>query len=346
MNAPSTPRHPEPDQEVELTDRDIPKDLAEALDLSSASEEAVSSESVEMVPTATTNSFDDFTDLDALINRPSPVNPFGQNRGLTASEPPRLVRRPPQRPRKLSGAQQSRLVAYMDAKLLQIQRMFIKYLSLRNDDDENDADDEQTEKSPLAEIDASPPPQQEPDDVSKYTLDRLLEQITSAVLLLWVSLYGTEKIPPIYHSNLAGTEPEDELQIDLIDPSTVAGQPAYLIRIMGDLADYLEKYRLDSFQDFQLVLELLAKIDNFASILIDQTEKPIFSTTDKVRMDSIVQRTKMLMVAKFEEFQAAVDASETDERGKRSAHSGRDLLPTYQLLVGEIYEGITDRTSI
>ncbi|KAH3668249.1 hypothetical protein OGAPHI_002003 [Ogataea philodendri] len=347
MNAPSSPKHPNANEEVTPTEGDIPRDLADALDLSSDDSDGPTDDILaDLPPTASCNCGDNFLDPDAVLPRASPMNPFGQNVGLTSSETPRIVHTKRDQPKRLTRAQQSRIVTYIDAQLLHIQRLFIKYMSLRNDDDDDDNQDMDTaDPSPLASIDA-PSTQTEPDDILQYSLLKLLSQIDSVVSLLWVSLYGDSHVPVIYHSNLSAKSLPTEVQVTMIDASQLWGQTEYIIKIMGDLVDYLEKYRFESFKEIHSVVELLAKIDNFVSVIIDQPATSVFSTTEKVRMDSIVQRTKLLMVKKLDAFRSVVENSEVDELGKRSLQSGQDLVPVYEQFIGEIYEGISDRTSI
>lgn len=103
---------------------------------------------------------------------------------------------------------------------------------------------------------------------------------------------------------------------------------AVILKIMGDIIDYVVKYRFQCHQDWILCLLLLGKIDNFVSILIDYGK--VISTTDKVRLSSIVQRTKVALVALLERYLYTHPESA----------SGVEAL---QQSVGEVLEGVVDR---
>lgn len=352
---PDTPLHPEADHEIEPP-QPLPAELQSALDLGSDDDSIEASEAI---------IDDDEDDEDDEMNseesdtaeapdeepapfeidfgttaRPSPINPFGGNKQMSSSDPIRIVRKksaPQDRPRRLSMPQQSRLIYYIDEQLMAIQRKLIKYLSSREDPD----DENPTEFGILA----------------------LVSSLDHVVTLIWYSIFNIKVVPFVYHSNLLtpeersqmGTFGMNEVELEEISPDFLFGQTNYLIKIMGDMVDYLEKFSFNSYEEIRAVLVLLAKLDNIISILIDeyndndndfpeleteaQKARPFINNTEKVRIESIINRSKMLMLQLFDGFKAPLKRSRDDE--------DNDIeLGNYEQLIGEIYEGILDRTSI
>ena len=64
----------------------------------------------------------------------------------------------------------------------------------------------------------------------------------------------------------------------------------------------------------------------------------IISTTEKVRIASLVQRTKLAIVELFDLF--------VQKLGVDEVHKHRHVIDAFQIFVGEAYEGLVDRTSM
>ncbi|GMF05210.1 unnamed protein product [Ambrosiozyma monospora] len=229
-----------------------------------------------------------------------------------------------------------------------------------------------------------------------FTLEQLISQLDSLLKLIYFSIFKQTTIPRIYHDNIPPRltmvkQPLTELnayksspqphQLQLQLPPqqqqnrSMLGQlTSYIIKIMGDLIDYLAKYPIRSLNSWLAVLNLLSDLDNFVCLLIDidlddNMEEDeigeegggfgdagvslgggavgngigsggkwhIVNNTDKIRIESIVNRTKILLSRKFDLFQ--------DSILKRSSEI-KDLLVLFESYLGAVYEGISDRTSI
>lgn len=401
-NRPNTPLHPGADQEINIPGQTIPKELTSALDLGDEDE---NDDAVVVNDTLGINSTNDNDDVDMDDNenaiddddisdaslpvedplstqpidkghrsfsdcsgffdtdigpRKTPVNPFGRNTNLGSSEPIRIVRRKSlgdAKPRRLSMSQQSRLVNYIDSKLMSIQRSFIKYLSAR--------DDEASKNDPT---------------IVKFGLNELLAALDNVVDIIWYSIFKAKNVPFVYHYDVLtsaerqklGQNGCKEVELEEITSDFLFGQTSYLIRIMGDFVDNLEKLHLRSFEEVHNLLVFLAKLDNIISILIDEytdtdedmigkeekldttsSEKQFISNTEKIRIDAIINRTKILVIHMFDQLKGVVLDSldhpqEDGEGGKKRKRSDelKAQVDNYELLIGEIYEGILDRTSI
>ncbi|VEU22747.1 DEKNAAC103797 [Brettanomyces naardenensis] len=423
---PSTPLHPDADQEIEAPGVEIPKELTSALDL--GSEEDTDEEigggnglllGKERIQGHDGRNNDDdeddddysmdsedseqfekeerpLIDADASIGEPlsprasptedipstfcavdttffdnetekrrTPVNPFGVNERLVSSEPIRIIRKKSRGadygPRRLSMTQQSRLIDYIDGRLMAIQRRYIKYLSARED------------------------PDNEPGSSAlRFGLSDLAHSLDEVVTIIWYSIFKVKTVPFVYHynvlskeeRNVLGQDGSSEIELDEITPDFLFGQTNYLIKIMGDLADYLEKFQFTSLDEIHTLLLLFAKLDNIISILIDEYsddedgifeeaivenddarplpskfKQPFISNTEKIRIDSIINRTKLLVIGMFDGFKEGAFDDAVVINGKKRDHRSTDdgiksEIQRHELLIGEIYEGILDRTSI
>ncbi|OUM55061.1 hypothetical protein BVG19_g4538 [[Candida] boidinii] len=379
-------------------------------------------------------------DLNTRLKNP-PINPFGSNKKMISSNPIRIKRVSPQqqqhqnqqqlktdsnndnsnningtgfnRDRRLSLPQQGRLVDYLDTQLLEIQRKFIKHLSLKEDEKKNQSADSNSGTTPT-------PANQETNSTEFINISKLISSLYNVVNMIWFSIFQIKNVPCIYHNNLnvyssvidttSGTDNnprmnshgEQIVELQLIDPKSLFGQTNYLIKIMGDFIDYLSKYDIENFDQIIDILKFLAAIDNIISILIDQEGEPdkdqefkvedvsesidiqelrnkinnvkIVNNTEKIRMESIITRTKLLITNKFDEFKNKSisefnlnlkneiinnkrklnsnikdeenSTSNIDHQLKKGRNNLSHIFSEYEVLIGEVYEGIIDRTSI
>lgn len=277
---------------------------------------------------------------------PTAINPFGANTALSSSMPIPISLEVSLNIRSVSDAQAQKLGEYIDERLLTVQKGFVKYLSAREEDNVHEG----------------------------MEWKDLAAGIADVVEFLWYAMVMQKGVPVIYHTNIlldsvvavvlkkhsssilqqvsgvvkvAPNFVVESGSTPLALPDNLETTPyvSYLIKIMGDLIDYIVKYDLSSFANWILLLRLVAKIDNIISVLIDystlkfgaNTARHIVSTTEKVRMASIVQRTKIVVVELFDHFTRQMSADELSHY--------RQAVETFQTCVGEVYEGLVDRTS-
>ena len=274
------------------------------------------------------------------------LNPFGANNTLSSSDPVPISLGGDRSARQLSDVQQQKVSEYIDERLLAIQRGFVKYLS-------------STEEA----------------DLEGLAWEQIAGRIDEVVEFVWYALFHVRGVPIVYHSNVLADEciraifdtrfaeiktmldaairPCDQLLVrpaadaplpSLVLPAAVdnPGHVSYLIKITGDLIDYIVKYDFATFTDWIVLLRLAAKLDNVLSILIDYSALPtaptVVSTTDKVRLASIVQRTKIAIVELFDRFVRQLDPAQASHH--------RVAIDHFQGYAGETYEGLVDRTSV
>lgn len=273
------------------------------------------------------------------------INPFGANGALSSSDPiPMLIDRDA-KVNQLSDSQEQKITDYIDEKLLLVQRGFVKYLSSK----------EESVNEGLTWI-------------------QLGSKLDESIEFIWYANSQIKGVPIIYHANVMiddvlknlFTEEFDHIKSvtdgvikistnNLLLNDKKSGVPqlvlpykidnsvyvSYLIRIMGDLIDYIVKYEPNTFEDWIILLRLTAKFDNILSIITDYSNKKgtnIVSTTEKVRIASIIQRTKIAIVELFDRF--------VRQLGLDGIEHYRKAIENFQVYVGEIYEGLIDRTSI
>lgn len=187
-----------------------------------------------------------FFDMD-FESRRTPLNPFGQNTKMSSSEPIRILKKSSgeNKIKKLSMSQQSRLISYIDERLMAIQRKFIKYLSARED------------------------PETKTEDKSvQYGLSELMHSLDSVINIIWYSMFKMRFVPFVYHDDVLTEDEREKLgqsnskQIELeeITSDSLFGQTSYLIRIMGDLVDYTLKFHFQSFQFFIIFFTFLLSL--------------------------------------------------------------------------------------
>lgn len=368
---PNSPHLPE--QEVEsVPTSTIPPQLAAGLDLDDDIDETDIAEAVASHPKPIEN-FDQFEHSDSLPSTPSNnvlsssipkdenyvtplmdfsdpvkapkkmINPFGNNETLSSSDPIPILLEPRLNVRRLSDTQEQKLGEYIDDRLMSIQRGFVKYMSSKEENTQ-----EGLQWGQLV-----------------YNVDEILE-------FIWYAMTQVRGIPTVYHANVLSdvglrsllgenfNEIEQSIKnvvripqgsslfgwsgVDHIEMPHNLSQSmhlSFLLRIMSDIIDYIAKYEFLTLGDWILLLRMLAKIDNTMSTIIDYSNlKPvaIISTTEKVRIASLVQRTKLAIVELFDLF--------VQKLGVDEVHKHRHVIDAFQIFVGEAYEGLVDRTSM
>lgn len=272
------------------------------------------------------------------------INPFGPNNKLSSSSPIPISFDEKLNVQKLSDLQEQKLNDYIDDQLSSIQKGFIKFLSSKSE--------KHVEGLHFKEI--------------ANKLDDLIE-------FIWYTIFQIKGIPIVYHGNIMVDTPIDALfereaeemkteiwsiisrptlllikdevygfkQLNLpgnIDNSVYV---SYLIKISNDLIDYIMKYRLIRFRSWMMLLRLLSKLDNALAIIIDYSSLKstnIISATEKIRISSIIQRTKIALVKLFDQFIRYL--------GLENVKDYRYAIDAFQTYIGETYEGLVDRTSL
>jgi hypothetical protein len=272
------------------------------------------------------------------------INPFGANSTLSSSDPIPISLNKRLSVRRLSDLQEQKLGDYIDEKLMNIQKGFVKYLSSKTEN--------------LHE---------------GYEWNELVNKLDDIIEFVWYAIAQVKGIPVVYHSNvmtdtsfevifgdkfneiiakidnvikksslLLVKDEENELrQLNLPDNINNSVYVSYLIKICGDLIDYIVKYELNEFSDWIILLRLFGKLDNILSIVIDYSSLKkitIISTTEKIRIASIIQRTKIALIELFDHF--------VRKLGIENIQTYRSAIDAFQMYVGETYEGLVDRTSL
>lgn len=271
------------------------------------------------------------------------LNPFGENSTLLSSEPIPIILKDGLNIKNLNDLQIQKLNDYIDNKVMTIRRGFVKYLSSREDEENVGLE-----------------------------FNKLITQIDDIIEFIWYAMSQFKGIPTIYHANIIvdtsietmfGNEFEDMKEVlnnSIKPPSMIlitndesnvknlelpnnidsSSFVSYYITIIGDLIDYIVKYDLNTFTDWILLLRLVAKLDNVLSIIIDYSSlkgNNLIITTEKIRIASIIQRTKIVLVGLFDKFLRSL--------GLEQIESHRKIIDNFQIYLGEAYEGLTDRTS-
>lgn len=279
------------------------------------------------------------------------INPFGNNKLLTSSDPIPISVEGIGKMRRLSDLQEQKLSDYIDDQLLTLQRGFVKYLSSKEDSNVSEGFDFDTLTMKLDEI----------IEFIWYTIS----QVSGCIPIVYhANVLLDESVKTIFENNAQqenivlaqikgkiktssviilkeSNNSNQELNLKL--PSNISDSVyvSYIIKIIGDLIDYIVKYDLNTFGDWILLLRICGKLDNILSILIDYSikqNKCIVNTTEKVRLSSIIQRTKIAVVSLFDNFVRGLGLPEIEKNRRSIEH--------LQTRVGEIYEGLVDRTSL
>ncbi|WPK27225.1 hypothetical protein PUMCH_004602 [Australozyma saopauloensis] len=190
----------------------------------------------------------------------------------------------------LSMAQQSKLITFLDDRILQVQRQFIKSQS-------------------EAEV--------------SYPLLQLLQDVRSIVDLIW-------------------------FLVDLNGP--LFGQEEYLIRLLGDLEDWIAYYEFplldannpDVLTTYEALFQLFQAFDTRISFLIDgyqlKGSAHGLSGTEIVRLGPIANRLRMEIVEKMERSRTHLLQKRND--GHASSVYYMNVL---EIEVGRLLEGIMER---
>lgn len=291
----------------------IPRELEEALDLDMDSDTPAANNLVE----SDEDGGPPIIDFEDNVKPPiTPLNPFGSNSYLESSEPVSFTRTGDSKP-ILNDAQEQRLMTYLDNKTMEIQRLFVKFLSGS-------------------------------EDAPKWF--ELVHLIDNLLEFIWFGVTGAHGgVRGVYHWNVYNypidtpcvKQPSRET-LELPINLRSNGCPSYLITIMGELITYIVKYSIDNYHDWIIALRILGKLDDTLCIFIDYGQS-LISVTEKVRMNSIIQRTKLVNVELFEKF--STDTQRGFEPNSRLLEQ-REMLNKFQMFMGEVYEGLIDRTSI
>jgi len=249
-HAPNSPLHPAADQEVNgLPDEILPESELDFLDLNpdlearaQSREASVAQTPVNPEPRATQvqsdHHFDRMEDFQPVLV-PSPLNPSKLSNG-----------------RRLSLAQQSKFINYVDERLLHIQRRFTQSFGLG--------------------------------ELGYRSINELITDVKQLLNFIWYSIGSDD-------------DGDKERKEYLHQDSTNFGQSEYLIRIAGDLVEYVGKMEIN--QDSAInVLKLMKSLDEKFARLIDGKvpggEK--LRGTEQVRISGIAERSRLLMVELFE----------------------------------------------
>lgn len=254
------------------------------------------------------------------------------------------------RKKKLSSLQNSKLIAYIDGELLGIQRKFVQSFNappaeFDNKDVEGQRQENDVTKFGYQKLTSLL------DDLNKivdfiwYTVKITQGQPTFVINNPLITSTTTTTAIQADNNNSSN----DNLNInsytnsDNIDgatatnfdsataaaPATVVTQPPtlrsfyqgqYLIRIAGDLVDYIQKYKIGKPELRQLIL-FIQKLDQLFVIIIDDLNG--FDSTEKVRLASIAERTRIGVIN----------------------ITIRNRINDYKYEIGKLYEELFDRIS-
>ena len=184
---------------------------------------------------------------------------------------------------RLSDRQQERLIIYLDDQLLQIKRQFVQRLT---------------------------PPK------GYMNLRDLLTDLNKVIDIIWYSITSTQP------SQLDQQEASDSDFTSGSNKITLFGQSHYLLAIADSLVDYLEGFAaVQKFEDPEPTIRIFQKLDKIFARLLDEPEQKHrgLSRTEKVRLESIAERTRISVITVFEHIEG------------------------YELEVVNVYEQVLDR---
>ncbi|CCH44071.1 hypothetical protein BN7_3630 [Wickerhamomyces ciferrii] len=256
-NAPTSPRHPDADQEVNgLPEESISQSELDLLDLNPDLEagngptsEIPNSQSAGRVKlendanvAAVEELGDRIEDFQPVIV-PSPLNANEQSNDTTPK-------------RRLSLSQQSKFINYVDERLLAIQRRFVQALGLS--------------------------------ELGYKSINELIADLKQLISFIWFSI-----------DNDSNTHLTKDQFKEL--PSTNFGQTDYLIRIAGDLLEYIDKLAFEEDSGVK-ILKLIDEVDQKISRLIDGRIPggKGLTGTDIVRIQGIAERARLAIIEAFE----------------------------------------------
>lgn len=205
---------------------------------------------------------DDFDDYAPRVNISSP---FSSQTTLSETQFHRS-----KEARRLSEAQQSRFISYVDAQILAIQRKYVQSRGL---------------------------------NVSNgYTgLQPLLSDLKSLIDFIWYSMTGRSKT-----DGLLKKESSDELVQNWSEK--LFGQNFYLLKIADDLIDFMERFDLkgksteEQNDTLSKLFKLLMILDKIFSKMIDSNTQhhKAMNGTDMVRLMGIAERTRVKLPSYLE----------------------------------------------
>lgn len=264
MSEPETPRHPQPNEEVDLSKiRQLDENDVMDLDLVSEVENAESRPESKRGFVEDEQMYDDVDDFKPAINIGSPFS-SGTNIEQLKDSPKSS------RPRgRLSLSQQSKFISYCDEQLMNIQRKFVQSRGLNTQNGYPD-------------------------------LAPLLQDLKTVVDFIW---YSVDSSTPNTEKLLTQDLSEISIDQFSDCRSTYFGQTAYLIRVADDVMDYTEKFEImhldltEQASVLSKLFKLLFILDHIFSRLLDGTipGKTKMSTTDAVRLRAIAERSRTRM---------------------------------------------------
>lgn len=108
---------------------------------------------------------------------------------------------------------------------------------------------------------------------SYKTLGPLLQDLNKLIDVVWYSISGK-------------------------DDKDLFGQPYYLLRIADELVDFIAGFQHDPRP--RETIQILKKLDNIFARMIDHDGVPKLRQTEAVRLDSIAERTRIVVTKAFE----------------------------------------------
>ncbi|CAK7916228.1 hypothetical protein CAAN1_22S00804 [[Candida] anglica] len=164
------------------------------------------------------------------------------------------------------------------------------------------------------------------EDQPEYSMMSLLKDISKIVGLVWYSIDHKNKL---------------------------FGQPDYLIKIMGDLEEYIVRLEIpqsveevtnESKAELGELFTILQDLDTRLAFLIDGYESELdsglkrvekLSTTESVRLAPITSRLRLVVIERLEPLRLKLSQSSTK--------SSRELLNILEVETGKLFEGIFER---
>lgn len=161
----------------------------------------------------------------------------------------------------ISERQQERFVTYLEEHLMQIQRKFVQRIT---------------------------PPK------GYNNLAELLVDLNRIIDIIWYSITSSEPVSKDSSHNHVGHEPQQSKTIKMY------GQVQYLLSISDRLIDYIQGYAED-FKEPEATIRTFQKLDKIFDFLLDQpSNRAEFSNTERVRLESIAERSRVAVMNVFE----------------------------------------------
>lgn len=161
----------------------------------------------------------------------------------------------------ISERQQERFVTYLEEHLMQIQRKFVQRIT---------------------------PPK------GYNNLAELLVDLNRIIDIIWYSITSSEPASKDSSHNNVVQKPQETKAIKMY------GQVQYLLSISDSLIDYIEGYAGD-FKEPEATIRTFQKLDKIFDFLLDQpSNRAEFSNTERVRLESIAERSRVAVLNVFE----------------------------------------------